>query len=251
MSCCTAVQNICGIPLPRAADTCTRCPTEVRLSQQTPSNGLLWEATVKLRREHSLGARALFHQSSSINSNIGNSMNSSGAANTMYSPMSAGRHPSLTGGTGSGASKAAGSTLYPTIPGSPSPGGQAPQQQQPSAPMMEQQADAPVGDVHSLETVFKAGIARPEDLPAVVSAAQACLLNASRSGADHSSKRAALHTVGSFGHGSPSAAADPASLRTAEAGQQAGLKFSRDIVIVEVSGAPVDLTLIDLPGGPP
>ncbi len=142
--------------------------------------------------------------------------------------------------------------MYPAIPGSPSPVAQAPQQQQqqPSAPPMQQQpCDAPVGDVGSLETVFKAGIARPEDLPAVVSAAQACLLNGSRVASDHN-KRAALHTV-SFGHSSPSPGDAGMGLRTVEAGQHAGLKFSRDVVIVEVSGAPVDLTLIDLPGGQP
>jgi hypothetical protein len=106
-----------------------------------------------------------------------------------------------------------------------------------------------MGDMHTLETVFKAGIARPEDLPAAVSAAQACLLAGSRYSADHS-KRSALHTA-SFGQGSQATAAADAcmGLRTAEAGQHAGLKFSRDVVIVEVWGAPVDLTLIDLPGG--
>lgn len=248
--CCTFAQNICGIPLPRAADTCTRCPTEVRLTQQPPSNGLLWEATVKLRREHSLGARTLFHQSSSY-SNTGNSMNSSSSHNTssMYSPMSAGRQPSHTGGISSNSGSKAGSSLYPTVPGSPNPS--APLQQQPSqGQLMEQMHDAPVGDMHTLETVFKAGIARPEDLPAAVSAAQACLLAGSRYAADHS-KRSGLHTT-SFGQGSQAATAAAADasmgLRTAEAGQHAGLKFSRDVVIVEVSGAPVDLTLIDLPG---
>lgn len=249
-------QNICGIPLPRAADTCTRCPTEVRLSQLPPSNGLLWEATVKLRREHSLGAasRALFHQGSSNCS-----------SNSMYSPMSAGRPPSHTGSSAANSnsgSKAGGSSLYPSVapPGSPVPSS-APLQQQPSQGQLSndqahQHEVPPMGadSSTSLETVFRAGIARPEDLPAAVSAAQACLLAGFRgpAAADYS-KRNALHTATSFGHhqhGS-AAAGDAAgmALRTAEAGQHAGLKFSRDVVIVEVSGAPVDLTLIDLPGG--
>lgn len=233
------MQNICGIPLPRAADTCTRCPTEVRLSQQPPSNGLLWEATVKLRREHSLGARALFHQTSS-NSNSGNN------ASSMYSPMSAGRQPSHTGGVSSNSGSKAGGSLYPTVPGSPNPS--APLQQQPSQhQVMDQPQELAMGDGHTLETVFKAGIARPEDLPAAVSAAQACLLAGSRPAGDYS-KRSALHTT-SFGQGAHASPADVnVALRTAEAGQHAGLKFSRDVVIVEVSGAPVDLTLIDLPG---
>jgi hypothetical protein len=227
----------------------------VRLSQQPPSNGLLWEATVKLRREHSLGARALFHQTSN---NAGSNMGGNGnAANAMFSPMSTGRHPSVTGGVSSSNGSKAGANFYPTIPGVPSPAGQMQQQQpqpmtpsqQPSAPAMDQVHDAAVGDITSLETVFRSGIARPEDLPAVVSAAQACLLSNSRGLGDHS-RRGTLHTTNSFGQGAPGspAAAAEAALRTADAGQHTGLKFSRDVVIVEVSGAPVDLTLIDLPG---
>jgi len=216
------------------------------MSQQPPSNGLLWEATVKLRREHSLGARALFHQHSS-NSNTGSGSGSN--ASSMFSPMSAGRQPSHTGGISSNSSGSkAGSGMYPSIPGSPNPAGQ-PQQQQPAAQQPELPHDAPIGDMHTLEAVFKAGIARPEDLPAVVSAAQACLLNSARPTGEHS-KRGMLHTT-SFGHagnGSPGAADAAMGLKTADAAQHAGLKFSRDVVIVEVAGAPVDLTLIDLPG---
>lgn len=238
-------QNICGIPLPRAADTCTRCPTEVRLSQQPPSNGLLWEATVKLRREHSLGARtALFHQQSSTH-----------------------RHPSHTGGiahSNSGGKAGAGTGgMYPAIPGSPVAqyqqqqyNHQQQQQQPPSTPPLDQHHahEAVGGDMHTLETVFRSGIARPEDLPAAVSAAQACLLGANNNNNSSMNKRGGMQHSPSMGHGSPLATA-PAdlSLKQAAAAEgngsyPPGLKFSRDVVIVEVSGAPVDLTLIDLPG---
>jgi hypothetical protein len=129
------------------------------------------------------------------------------------------------------------------------PSQQQQQQQQPAQVAEQQQlCETSAAQSHTLESVFKAGIARPEDLPAAVAAAQACLLSGAR-GAGEYSKRSTQHTS-SFGHGSP-AAADAAALgqKTMEVSQAAGLKFSRDVVVVEVSGAPVDLTLIDLPGG--
>jgi hypothetical protein len=116
----------------------------------------------------------------------------------------------------------------------------------------------------SFESVFRAGIHRPEDLAAAVTAAQACLL-----GPAVAAKRAVQHSssLGHGGGGSPAVGGpDSMSLMAAAAAAAAaaaggaapgvaaggacvgGLKFSRDVVVVEVAGAPVDLTLIDLPG---
>ena len=74
------------------------------------------------------------------------------------------------------------------------------------------------------ESIFRAGITNPAELPVAVAAAQAALLQ---------------HT-----------AAHRSGLRTSTdaASGTAPLKFSRDVVVVEVRGAPADLTLIDLPG---
>jgi hypothetical protein len=237
-----ARQNICGIPLPRAADTCTRCPTEVRLSQAPPTNGALWEATVKLRREGGLAAasRALHHQHSSTKA--------SGSSSVPHSPS--GRYPAIPGGYASGQQ----------------------QQQQASvvqAPVLSHDAPAAAaekGEPFSLEAVFRAGIHRPEDLPAAMSAAQACLLTGQASRpAGEPGKRAVQHSS-SLGHGaggSP-AAGDAGALwgsiesmplmagapggHSSHHAAAPGHKFSRDVVVVEVAGAPIDLTLIDLPG---
>lgn len=95
----------------------------------------------------------------------------------------------------------------------------------------------------SLETVFRANINSPCDLPAAVSAAQSALLSQGRSSSSGSPERRASgpSTVGRVAAGVMAAA-------EASTDSTGPLKFTRDVVVVEVRGAPVDLTLIDLPG---
>ncbi|WIA22587.1 hypothetical protein OEZ86_009572 [Tetradesmus obliquus] len=48
------LERLCGVRLPRAAGTCTKCPTEVRLSTAPPTvPGASWYCQIKLRREYS------------------------------------------------------------------------------------------------------------------------------------------------------------------------------------------------------
>lgn len=96
-----------------------------------------------------------------------------------------------------------------------------------------------------MESLFRANINNPSDLPVAVSAAQSALLSQSRysSGGGGSAER---RTTGPNSVGR--VAAGVAAATEASIDATIPLKFTRDVVVVEVRGAPVDLTLIDLPG---
>lgn len=113
----------------------------------------------------------------------------------------------------------------------------------------------------SLETLFRAGITSPADLPGAVAAAQTALLSQSRysnHGSSNEGRRlSSQQSLGRGANAAGNAAADsaaglqggsPVGAAAAAAVSSSPLKFSRDVVVVEVRGAPVDLTLIDLPG---
>jgi hypothetical protein len=211
------LQAICGIPLPRNQETCTRCPTEVRLSQLPPSSGAAWEATVKLRRESSSAEP---------------SVRASAAWQLQqHLPQQPGQQQQQ-GGNGQAASPAS--------------------SRQPSASVGFLPDGTAVGQdlaALSTEVIFRAGISNPPDLPGAVAAAQAALLsqqgnNGRWSGGGGSDVR----RQNSGGNGDSSLAASGAALAAGSGGSSAALKFSRETVVVEVRGAPVDLTLIDLPG---
>jgi hypothetical protein len=211
----SGTQAICGVPLPRSQETCTRCPTELRLCMAPPPGGMPWEAAVKLRRETNVVAggrdktvlqpasgawqlaqyqqqqqqQQMLHVQKPIQPQGGNA----------FSPMSTG----MVGPHGS----------QPSTPRSNS--------RQPSTLIPSSSGDVCAA---GCESIFRAGITNPAELPVAVAAAQAALLQ---------------HT-----------AAHRSGLRTSTdaASGTAPLKFSRDVVVVEVRGAPADLTLIDLPG---
>ncbi|WIA20977.1 hypothetical protein OEZ85_005314 [Tetradesmus obliquus] len=207
----SVVEAICGIPLPRNQETCTRCPTEVRLSQLPPASGAAWEATVKLRREGgssepSVRASAAWQLQQHLPQQPGQQQQQGGNAQAP-SPASS-RQPSnasglLPDGTAVGHDLAALST----------------------------------------EVLFRAGINNPPDLPGAVAAAQAALLTPQGSAGRWSGGGGSdVRRQNSGGNGD-------SSLAVAGSGGSSGtLKFTRETVVVEVRGAPVDLTLIDLPG---
>jgi hypothetical protein len=205
------LQAICGIPLPRNQETCTRCPTEVRLSQLQPSSGAAWEATVKLRKESSSAEP---------------SVRASAAWQLQqHLPQQPGQHQQQ-GGNGQGQSPAS--------------------SRQPSAATGFLPDGTAVGQdlaALSTEVLFRAGISNPPDLPGAVAAAQAALLSQQgNSGRWSSGGGSEVRRQNSGGNGD-------SSLAVAGSGGSSGtLKFSRETVVVEVRGAPVDLTLIDLPG---
>jgi hypothetical protein len=97
----------------------------------------------------------------------------------------------------------------------------------------------------STEVLFRAGISNPPDLPGAVAAAQAALLSQQGSSSRWSGGGGSeVRRQNSGGNADGAAAA----LAAGSGGSSGTLKFSRETVVVEVRGAPVDLTLIDLPG---
>jgi hypothetical protein len=168
-------QALCGIPLPRKCDTCTRCPTEVRLISRThPDTPTAWSVTIKLRTHGPLPG-------------------------TSPSP-DRGRPSSSTG-------------------------------------------------VH--ETVFASGIPTPASVEAAVAAAQAALLGGDPSARPNTSNSNSGRALTPSGIYPPMPKEPPQASFTAAAAAAASpplLKFTRDVVVVEVWGAPVDLCLVDLPG---
>lgn len=103
--------------------------------------------------------------------------------------------------------------------------------------------ETPGADTLSLETVFRTSISSQSDLPVAVSAAQSALLAQSRysSGGGSDRRNTGPSSVGRVAAGVMAAA-------EATTDSSVPLKFSKDVVVVEVRGAPADLTLIDLPG---
>jgi hypothetical protein len=205
------LQAICGIPLPRNQETCTRCPTEVRLSQLPPSSGAAWEATVKLRREGS-------------SSSAEPSVRASAAWQLQqHLPQQPGQQQQ--GGNAQAGSPA--SSRQPSNAAGLLPDGTAVGQDLAAL---------------STEVLFRAGINNAPDLPGAVAAAQAALLcQQGNSGRWSGGGGSEVRRQNSGGN------AD-AALVAGSGGSSGSLKFSRDTVVVEVRGAPVDLTLIDLPG---
>jgi hypothetical protein len=208
------LQAICGIPLPRNQETCTRCPTEVRLSQLPPSSGAAWEATVKLRKESSSAEP---------------SVRASAAWQLQqHLPQLPGQQQQQQGGSGQGQSPA--SSRQPSASSGFLPDGTAVGQDLAAL---------------STEVLFGAGISNPPDLPGAVAAAQAALLSQQGNSGDGGSD---VRRQNSGGNGDSSLAAGGAALVAGSGGSSGPLKFTRETVVVEVRGAPVDLTLIDLPG---
>eukprot|EP00775_Hariotina_reticulata_P010753 gene10753-10909_t len=170
------LERLCGVKLPRAAGTCTKCPTEVRLSTAAPeaaTDGVSWHCQIKLRME--------------------------------YDPVSCQREP------------------------------------------------------QPVEKVFVAlNQERKDNLPTFISAAQRALLNP-KTPADVFSRAAELEVKEANEAAAAVKAADTfmsGNLNGANGSKAVGeaqlgfdeLQFTKNVVVLEITGASVDLTLIDLPG---
>lgn len=183
------------------------------MSQQPPANGTGWEAVVKLRRENGQGVSlSQLGTNWQLQQNLAQQQQLPG---TQYSPVS------------SNINSPAASKAPSASPSSVQSG----------------MADPAAAEMSTAEVVFRSNISSPADLPAAVSAAQTALLTQSRSSGGGSPDRrlSGLNSVGRVAAGVMAASEVSTDAVTP-------LKFTKDVVVVEVRGAPVDLTLFDLPG---
>lgn len=117
-----------------------------------------------------------------------------------------------------------------------------------STPASTQQGSAQAVD----EVLFRAGLTTPSEVEHAVRAAQAAILSGfptrlpwNKGGGHRSTSSRELQVSVDVGIDSQHLSA---STPVSPAQSVIHAKFSRDVVVVEIKGAPVDLTLIDLPG---